>query len=108
MQTRVARELGAVVVRDAGPAPAGSGESIANWAPTLSSAVLSGMMAAMRNLVFLSTSVCRLQPAPMTLSASQWPNVSQSPVPNGRSRIGVRPGIAKRDALRPPRLCLRR
>ncbi|GHM64056.1 hypothetical protein MCC00198_19390 [Bifidobacterium longum subsp. longum] len=52
-------------------APAGSGENIANWAPTLSSAVLSGMMAAMRNRVLRSTSVCRWQPVPMTLSASQ-------------------------------------
>ena len=85
-------------------APAGSGENIASCAPTLSPAVLPGTIPAMRNLVFLSTSVCRLHPAPITPSASQWPKPLRSPASGGRSEMGTRPGIGKRDVLPPPRL----
>lgn len=87
-------------------APAGSGENMSSCAPTLSPAVLSGTMRAMRNLVLLSTSVCRLHPTPMTLSASQWPNALLPSASGGRSEMGTRPGIGKRDVLLPP--CLRR
>ena len=58
----------------------------------------------MRNLVFLSTSVCRLHPAPITPSASQWPKPLRSPASGGHSEMGTRPGIGKRDVLPPPRL----
>lgn len=85
-------------------APAGSGENIASCAPTLSPAVLPGTIPAMRNPVFLSTSVCRLHPAPITPSASQWPKPLRPPASGGRSEMGTRPGIEKRDVLLPPRL----
>ena len=85
-------------------APAGSGENIASRAPTLSPAVLPGTIPAMRNLVFLSTSVCGSHPAPITPSASQWPKPLRSPASGGRSEMGTRPGIGKRDVLPPPRL----
>ena len=84
-------------------APAGSGENIASRAPTLSPAVLPGTIPAMRNLVFLSTSVCGLHPAPITPSASQWPKPLRSPASGGRPEMGARPGIGKRDVLPPPR-----
>ena len=57
----------------------------------------------MRNLVFLSTSVCGLHPAPIAPSASQWPKPLRSPASGGRSGMGARPGIGKRDVLPPPR-----
>lgn len=41
---------------------------------------------------------------PMTLSASQWPNPLLSTASGGRSEMGTRPGIGKRDVLLPPRL----
>ena len=72
--------------------------------PTLSSAVLSGMTRAMRNLILLFISVCRLHSTPMTPSASQWPNPLLSTASGGRSEMGTRPGIGKRDVLLPPRL----
>ena len=58
----------------------------------------------MRNLVFLSTSVCGSHPAPITPSASQWPKPLRSPASGGRSEMGTRPGIGKRDVLPPSRL----
>lgn len=47
-------------------AAAGSRENMASCAATLAAAVSSGTIAAMRKRVRRSTSVCRLQPAPMT------------------------------------------
>ena len=85
-------------------APAGSGENIASRTPTLSPAVLPGTIPAMRNPLLLSTSVRRSHPTPITPSASQWPKPLRSPASGGRSEMGTRPGIGKRDVLPPPRL----
>ena len=54
-------------------AAAGSRENMAFCAATLAAAVLSGTIAAMGKRVRRPTSVCRLQPAPMTPSASRSP-----------------------------------
>ena len=54
-------------------AAAGSRENMAFCAATLAAAVSSGTIAAMGKRVRRPTSVCRLQPAPMTPSASRSP-----------------------------------